>query len=268
MIFSGLTWDVSVATTTDRDEDGFQRAQLDGEGRGGSKFFEQQHTFGFYSRPRDADTDDDGNVDEGGACTMFVAKDGDAWYGFLGTDPRYVQLIPLVQPGGSLQYAVVRDGADIRCPYAMIDGDDGTYQLYIPLAPKIDPATGELGGPRAHQFTVGYDGDGEEYIAISHAEGQGIVMTDDGGMWLKNAAGDAGVIIDDEGVAINGNLTVGGGFTSGGAAAQPMPTYLGMQAILTALTAALKLSPQDPTLLALIAAFEAPTTYTVTTKGI
>lgn len=260
MIFSGLTWDVSVATTTDRDEDGFQRAQLDGEGRGGSKFFEQQHTFGFYSRPRDADVDEDGNVNEGGACTMFVAKDGDAWYGFLGTDPRYVQNIPLVAPGGSLQYAVVKHGDETLCPFAMIDGDDGTYQLYIPLKP-------DAAGPRAHQFTVGYDGDGEEYIAISHAEGQGIVMTNDGAMWLKNAAGDAGLVINESGIAMNGNLTVGGGLTAGGKLAQSLVTSVGMKTLIAAIVAAIK-APVDPTLAALTALGNSPVPYTVTTTGI
>jgi hypothetical protein len=230
-MFEGLSWEISTVTTTSRDDDGFPRVQLDGNSeRGGSQHFELQHAYGFYSRPRDPEVDAEGIPIAGSCCTLLVDKDAEHWYGFLGIDPRYLQEIPILAPGGASMYAVVLDDdGNVRAPFCTIDGDDGTYQLYIPLKNQ-----------QAHQITVGYDGDGEEFISIAHADGHAINMTNDGVVTIKNPAGDSYVSVGPEGIVLSGNVTVVGGLNTGGAAAQPLVTQAGLQIVVNAILAAIQ----------------------------
>lgn len=260
-MFKGLEWDVSVTSTTDQDDDGFPRVQLDGYGRGGSKHFELQHQFGFYSRPRDPEVDNDGIPIQGSGCAMFVAKDGEDWYGFLGIDPRYLQQIPLVEPGGAAMYAVVQDDdGETRAPFAQFDGDDGTLTIYVPLK-----------GERAHVIQVGYDGNGKESLTIAHSSGAAIMMMD-GTCTMKNAAGDAFVSCGPDGVVLGGNTTIAGGFACGGGGAQSLLTETGVRIIAEAILAWISAgaAPSDAAAKPLKLAFELAfaTGLTKTTKGI
>jgi len=95
-----------------------------------------------------------------------------------------------------------------------VDNDDldkGSIQvIYCPYAFSGGVAT------KAHCIILDPTS-GNASISIVHAEGMAITMTDQGTkpLVLKNAAGDASVTVDDNGIQLNGNVVCNGSMIVG-----------------------------------------------------
>lgn len=268
MSFVGLSWEVTTVTSTTRDDDGFPQVQMDGASpRGGSVWFEMQHSYGFYSRPRNPAVGPDGVPVQGSACSLFVATDGDQRYGWLGIDPRYLQSIPLVEPGGTSMYAVVEDedldedgNKKVRAPFITIDGDDGTLTIYIPLK-----------SGKAHTIIAGYDAGGEEYVTIASSSGAAITLSE-GSCTMKNGDGSCFVSCTPDGIVMKGEMIMQGAVTTGGPEAQFLVTQAGLQALLGPIIlwmAAGAPPGKEPAAIATDVGLllTSPTPYTTVTKG-
>jgi hypothetical protein len=225
MAFVGLKIQVGTCMFTGLDEDGFPVAQADATGTDpGVAPSDLHHPFGFASRPRDPDVDEDGQLKKG--CVLFYAVDGDGTHMWLGADPRYVAAMPQLKKGGSMQYSAPGS-------FSILDGEDGTQTTYVPTE-RDDEGTVTA----AHAITVGLDGNGDALISHVHADGMATVMHER--KWIaKNAAGDVYIELNDSGAVLNGNSRVNGGMVVGNiAAAQPVVLSPALATLLTAFATA------------------------------
>jgi hypothetical protein len=134
---------------TQRDSDGFVGIQLERDS-GDGPLVEQQHAFGFFSRPLDPDDD--------GSCTAFGFDDGDDTHAILGYDARIVPKIPELPKGSSMQYGATGS-------YHQIAGDTGTHTLYLPYEDNT----------KCQTVQISPDG-----ISIIQGDGTAILATPDG----------------------------------------------------------------------------------------
>jgi hypothetical protein len=215
--------ELAVTTWSGHDEDGFPQVAFDSHGEPGSDgkvaAFELQHTFGFVSRPRDPEVDEEKRPIPGKGCSIFVGSDGDDTRGMLGFDPRYIPSTPRLTKGSSAQYSATGS-------FFVLDGDNanGTATWYVPI-PGSSP-------PKAHAITVGQDGNGKPFVGFVQSNGLAITMLENS-MVLKNASGSTYVEINDAGVVISGNVRLNGGAILGSDAAVPLVTQPGLAALLT-----------------------------------
>lgn len=258
----GPTWDIAGATATERDDDGHPLVQMDAYRDVGGSPFTIQHPYGFFSRPRDPD--------DGGFCSLLVYKDGSTRLGWLGYDPRYLQQIPLLKKGGSCMYIAFPLGGEIASSFALLDGDDGTFQVRIPT---------EAGD---HEMTIGVDGANRPTVSLRHANGAVVEIVDS--IVLKSQNGGVYVEVSDSGIVLKGPITMQGGVSPPGGV--PLVSFPGLsthsgaiQALLAALVAtveaqaalgdaaAIAAAPALPPLLAAVLG-TLPATQTTVTKGL
>jgi hypothetical protein len=247
-----ISVDVGVATLSEHNADGFLTVQHDAYGDEGSDSMPLSHTYGFVSRPRDPVVGENGQPNQGEGCNLLVLQDGTQQRALLLEDPRYVNPVPLLDKGGSAQYAVTDEG---QPSYHLIYAEDGTQQIYVPV-----------GTDKAHQVTIGKDGAGEPTLELIHADGMAVVMFD--GKVVLKGSGDAYIEVGPSGVTINGALTLNGGLAAGGLSGQPllMVNTATANAIVGAMAASFAPLPGSPGTAAILLALTAA--GTVTTKAI
>lgn len=256
-----MQFDYDVALVSAKLDDNWYGLQLKGFSAPGESigWYDFQQTFGFASRPLDATISPDDSVE---GCLVFKVdagrKGGMAW---LGSDPRLVNKCPPMSRGSSAQW-------NARQAFSLLDYDSNTHTTYVPV--EFDGS----GTPtKAHLIQVGVDANGKKVIDMRHCDGMAIVMLENS-VVIKNAAGDAYLELNADGVVLNGNTKVVGGLDVGGSGAQPLVNGTAFNIALATMAAALSnLTPLTPyeiglhaSLLALVAAF--PACQTVLTKGL
>ncbi len=193
-------FDVGLGLFSEFDADGFLGIQVQRNGGPASSCppIELMQPFGFGSRPLDPDLDADGNPVAG--CAVLYATEGDKLHAWLGPDPRLVKKQPQGKKGSSWMYSAT--GSLI-----MLDGEKGTFQVYIPYSNGSKTAT------IAYDLTT----EGAESLQLIHGDGMALTMTAGGKnpVIVKNKAGDAYVEINDDAIVLNGNCKVNGGIVLG-----------------------------------------------------
>jgi hypothetical protein len=187
MSFRGLRLDLSTARMAEYDADGFLQVQVDGYSDDAQTLpFEMHSPFGFISRPVDQDPD-------GRGCTVTYAITGDDTHVWLGSDPRYVPLIPVLKQGGSAMYC--KTGA-----FSVFDGETGGFTLYVPYNFN--------GTTPGKSMSISVDPE-DESITIAHGEGPALFLTKEG-VSIKNKSGSVFASITDEGITLSGPMTING----------------------------------------------------------
>ncbi len=217
-----INWDLGSVVFSEYDPDKFIGVTFDhyGELDAGAHPAELHASAGFYSRPRDPTVDKSGNVTPGGGCNMWLAVEGNTLHGVLGSDPRAIPKLPQLKKGGAVFYGDTGQG---QIPYASYDGDSGSFTQYIPYAFVNGAPT------KAMAISLSVDNAGQESISIIHGSGMAITMAAGGknSVVFKNKAGNSYIELNDDGITLNGNVTVTGFMVTGvavpGAAALAKP---------------------------------------------
>lgn len=208
-----LTFDFGSVLVSGYDENGWPEVQYDGFGEddGGALPCELPTWFGFRALPHPGTRAPNGDVDSERSCRVLLGRgnyDGHAW---PLNDPRWSFKLPKEQPGGSMQY-----GGKLGQPaFSLIDGESGSYQLYVPYAFSGE---GEDAVPaKAMSIAVNVRNAGAESIEIIHGDGMAITVLAGGknAIVLKNKAGNAFLVIDDDGVTAVGPTKLYGGVEVG-----------------------------------------------------
>lgn len=216
-----LRWDAGTAQGSEY-SDGFLTVQPDfyGEAGSGGEGGVVQLPYGFLSRPLDPDDD--------GACQVLHAYEGDQIHVQPTTDKRVIDKLPQLQKGASIQFGA--DGG-----FGQFDPETHTWTLYIPT--DFDGA----GTPTyAHLFQIGKDANGKRCVTLLHADGPGISILEGGkkSVVIKNAASNAYVEVNDDGIVLNGKVTIKGGLLSlEGAGVTPVARAAELLTFATALAA-------------------------------
>lgn len=208
-----MATDIQVATLTEYDADGFPGVSVDaiGDAAAGLPPAELHHPLGLIARPRDPDVDGEGTPTIG--ATVLRLTEGAADHGIALGDPRATPKLPRLEKGGVCLYA---DTGAAALPFALLSGLDGSFQLYVPYGSA--PAT-------AATIAVDVSTTGAESIQIVHGSGMRITMTAGGlnSVVVTNAAGDAYVEVNDNGITLNGNLQATGALAVGVGTPPPLP---------------------------------------------
>jgi len=197
----GWKWDMGTATGSVVDDTGVPTIQIDGysdDGSGGP--YGESHTpYGFHSVPLDPDAT--------GACLVLFAQEGSRVHCWPLGDARGLAKIPKLPKGGSCQYSC-------SGMFAEMDPKTNTYTLYVPT--DFD---GAGKATKAHVLTIGKDANGTRNFNFLHAAGMRITIGDKAGdkngIYIANAANNAWLCVNDDGVEINGNLKVLGNMGTG-----------------------------------------------------
>jgi len=203
MSFRGVNVDFGLAVYTGHDDNGYPVTQYDAYGSedttGGSNAGvgaqPTSHTFGFYGRLRDPEKAPDGNVVQGSVGNILLFHDGDDTRVFTLDDPRVTQLLPVLKPGGSVQYGYTKAN---KVSFHVIDGEDGDQTIFVPV------------GDKAHQVRVGFDANDKPIVSLTHADGQGIELFEKK-IVLKASGGTNYIELSNDKIVLNGNVTVTGG---------------------------------------------------------
>jgi len=243
---TSMEWDLGVATYTLRTEDGFYEVQLDlyGAEETGAPAMEAYHPCGFIGRPRDPDVDPDGTPTLG--ATVLYGFEGNQGHALHLNDPRVAPLLPEVKKGGAMVYAHRADG---KVSFELFDGDDGTWQVYVPSGSTAS--------------TIAIDARDPEMVSIQlqHGKGHGITLDGDGVVQLRNRTNTVSIsLTDDEAIINSGTLRIQAGVVMGGDAAAPLAKAAELLAWVTAVQAAC--APAGITIPPL-----PPSVATVNTKG-
>jgi hypothetical protein len=184
---------------------------------------------GIIARPRDPDTDANGKPTIG-AGLIVLREGGDVWC-WPTTDPRAVEKVPPVKPGGFAAYSY--PGGCFN-----FDGDNGAFLLLVPSTHDTDDGTDKK------RMSLSFDVAGDS-IQCTHGLGMSWAMTGGGknSVAIANAKGDAYLEVNDDGIVLNGNTTFNGGMAMGDiASAEPValaPAHLEfLQELITQLATA------------------------------
>lgn len=227
-----FNWDISTATASVYDADGFLGIQVQRYGGKASSCppIELMQPFGFGSRPLDPDVDSEGQPTLG--CATLYATEGDKLHAWLGPDPRLVKKQPQGAKGSSWMWSATGS-------LVMLDGEKGTFQVYIPYS----------NGSKTATITYDLTMSGAESMQLIHGDGMAITMTAGGAnsIIIKNKAGDAYIEINDSGIVLNGNVKINGGAVLGSpASALPVALAPPLLAYLASVVAALGALPAGP----------------------
>jgi hypothetical protein len=130
-----------------------------------------------------------------------------------GRDLRLNRWVPLAEG----EVCVVGYGGGF---ISLRDASDKLGTQVILYAPALNSGSGQPSA--AHMITMD-PATANQSITILHAGGQAVMLTKNGEVIVKNAAGDAYVQVDAAGVTVNGNTKINGGVVMGDpATAQPL----------------------------------------------
>lgn len=228
-------FDIGIGTSSAYDGNGFLGVQVQRYGGTASSCppIELMQPFGFGSRPLDPDVDSTGQPTLG--CNVLYATEGDKLHAWLGPDPRLVAKQPQGAKGSSWMWSATGS-------LVMLDGEKGTFQVYIPYS----------NGSKTATITYDLTTPGAESMQLIHGDGMAITMTAGGknSVIIKNKAGNAYVEINDDGIVLNGNSKINGGAVLGDpvsalpvAIAAPLEAWAAqVTTALTAIAAAMKVS--------------------------
>jgi hypothetical protein len=225
-----LSFDLGMAAYIVLDADGFYNVQVSlfGSGSTGSQPMEAYHPTGFLSVPRDPDVDPEGKPRLG--ANVLYAWEGNQAHAILLNDPRVMGLLPAVKKGGAAWYAHLPNN---KVAFSLFDGDDGTFQIYVPH------------GTTGTTIAIDVRDPDNVSIQLQHGLGHGITIEGNGkhAIQIRNRANNAAVIVDDDQVTVNGTLQVQGGVAMGGAGAKTLANSLLVDWINTVLRPALAAAP-------------------------
>ena len=185
---------------------------LQGDAPSGEQVASMQ-PLGLVARPRDPDVGPDGRS-TGGANALYSFDGGEGFVMPL-LDPRFVAKVPPLKKGGTALYSA--PGAILN-----FDGDDGTTLL-------LCPAT----NGKSHVVVLDNPNDA---VQVRHARGHGLSMLGTGKkpVVLNNAAGNACVMLDDDGLVLSANTKCMGSMIVGVlASAQDVALAPAYEALLT-----------------------------------
>jgi hypothetical protein len=213
-------FDLRTITATTYDENGFLGLQFEplGDSEASAPIAHAHHPFGFFGRPLDPDTSENGTAY--GPVAMSWS-DGDEEHGLCLEDPRDSDKIPPHSKGSSGVY-------NSNGSFLLFDNEKQTTTLYSPFGSPV----------RAHLFTMGKDDNGKEIVELCHANDMGLTMLDRT-VVLKNAGGTSYIQLDDDGITIGGNIKLVGAIDVGGTGADAMVLAVPFQSVMQALVAAL-----------------------------
>jgi hypothetical protein len=218
-----LNWDRSEIEGSEVDEQGWLTVQVNAYGEGAARSGMLLHSpYGLLGRPPDPD--------DKGACKALTAREGDQDHAIATVDLRVLKKLPRPKKGGSVQFG--SDGG-----FGSFDPEEHTWTLYIPV--EFD----STGTPtKAHLYQIGKDTNGLRCVTLLHSDGQGLSMLSGGkrSAVLKNAASNVYIEVNDEGIVLNGKVTIKGGLKSDeGAGVVPLARSNELLAWTAALTTAL-----------------------------
>lgn len=187
-----LRWDASQVEGSEF-EGGFLTVQPSRYGDGGGDGGLSHAPYGFLGRPLDPD--------EEGACHALLAYEGDHLHAIPTLDLRVLKKLPEPKKGGSMQFG--SDGG-----FGEFNPETHTWTLYIPT--DFD---GAGTATKAHLLQIGKDTNGKRCITLLHADGPAISILEGGkkSIVIKNAASNAYVEVNDDGIVLNGKVTIKGG---------------------------------------------------------
>lgn len=218
-----MVWDGGVCQGSAYEE-GFPVASPDlyGEEASGGHAMLLQHPYGFLGRPADPD----GN----GACQALYAWEGSQGHVIPTLDKRVLEKLPENKKGGSVQYGF--DGG-----FGQFNPETHTWTLYIPT--DFD---GNGTPTKAHLLQIGKDTNGKRCVTLLHADGPAITILEGGkkSVVIKNAASDAFLEVNDDGIVLNGKTTIKGGLKAAeGAGVVPVARATELATWATQVTASL-----------------------------
>lgn len=201
-----FSWDITVGITSEYDLDGFLTIAHDSHGKnGGVSPGEAHHPFGTFGRARDADLARDGTLVKGG--NVMIGWEGSTPHFVVLSDPRSVPKLPRHKLGG---YGIYADTGKGQLPYAVFDGETGSFTLYVPYE-----FSGDAPG-KAMAISVDVTNAGDENLQIVHGSGSVVSMLADGSVSIVAADKGSSVTVSNGGaVTVNGNTVVNGGVTLG-----------------------------------------------------
>lgn len=165
-----LAMDLQTAVLTEYDEDNFPSIGVDGDARNVKlQPAEAQHPLGFIARPKDPETDNEGNADAAKACVVLRMSEGNLDHAMALADTRCTPALPRIPKGSAMAYAP--SGSDDP-PRMQLnpDGESEHIVIHVPATAKV---TIEVeGGP---QIVVD---NGYVHLGV---EGGSFVITDNGG---------------------------------------------------------------------------------------
>lgn len=150
---------------------------------------------GLLARPRDPDQDSEGKFSDAAGAILW--DDGGETFVMPTTDPRGLTKVPPLKAGGTALYS--HPGGCM-----VLDGENGSLLV---LVPNEDAS-------KNHAISV--DG-ASGALSIIHAEGAAVVLQNDAKhtVSITSSNGQAGVLVDDDGIALNGNTKVVGSVVAG-----------------------------------------------------
>lgn len=192
-----LGWDRSEVEGSEVDAEGWLSVQVNAYGpdaaRSGALLLSP---YGMLGRPLDPDGD--------GACKALTAREGDQDFAIATVDLRVLKKLPQPKKGGSVQFG--SDGG-----FMEFNPETHTWTLYIPVA-----FDGSGTPTKAHLLQIGKDTNGLRCITLLHADGPAISILEGGkkSITLKNAASNAYLEVNDDGLVLNGKTVIKGGLKS------------------------------------------------------
>lgn len=240
---SQLEFDFAVAVFSDYDADGRLEIQHDAPGIGeaaGTVPDEAVMPGGFMHRPLDPEKDAGGQPTTGAGLLRWTH--GDHRHSMpLSDDERTIPKLPKLRKGGTGMYG----GAGEYRTFVVIDGVDPDGIVQAGSLTAMTPYAKD-GVKKSHVFSMLVRERGQEAVVLTHGEGQGFTATTTGkrAAMMKNAAGNASVMANDDGVAIAGKTKIIGTLTVGEPnAAQELVLAKVLIAYLTALEARIAATP-------------------------
>lgn len=231
-----MEWDLCQSVFSEYDEDGFLLISHDahGEKTSGVHPGEAHWQGGTWYRPRDPDTDSDGNPKKG--CTVWQVWEGNQNHIKVASDPRAVPKLPRAKKGGSGYYGDTGKG---QLPYIAFDGEDGSFTLYVPYDFSGEPPNDSPN--KAMAISVDVSTAGEERIQIIHGGGASASLLADGSVVLVPSDKGASISALVGGkIVLNGNTSIQGAVLMGNpSAAFPVALATQLQAYLTGLETAI-----------------------------
>lgn len=234
--------DFGTAVLTEYDEDGHLLVQHDApgvDGKAGVAPAECVLPWGLIARPLDPDKDGSGTPTEG--CGLLTWLHGDRRYSTPIGDHRATAKLPKARKGGFGIYG----GAGTYLSFALFDGLDPDG-VATPGSLNVSTPYAKSGAKKSHYFGMLVREPGKEAIVLTHGEGHGFTATAGGkrAAMVKNAAGDAFVMVDDDGITLNGKTKALGALTVGApGGAQGAAVASAVIGALQALAAAVSAAP-------------------------